>query len=158
MIPDDQFETRRLGVSRELSEWADEFRDVISADKSSADNMLRFTVEPHAEGACPFEIGIRDDQRYDIAVGDQFFEDQAVEDFTLFAKLARAIGDGRVIRRELVSPLSGQLLFLQIIIGFAGSGCWLREKIVAERGDVDRSELIARDRHYVPYKGAGMVV
>lgn len=158
MISDDQFKLERERAIRQLTEWAEAQRDVAHVVIERSDGIWRLGIEPHAPGACAFELAIRDDQRFDLLVADQLHEDLPIETFRLFGGLAQAISDGCVLVRRYVTPLTGTEAGSRVLVEIKdGGGTWCGPKLGPTDPRHSESDLIAEDSHFVPYRPTSRV-
>ena len=151
MLSDDTYRTRLARTIEDLVQWA---RSGGGADIEQAwvESGWRLAVMPHAANACPFELLLRRDQRYDLAIAGETYEDQAIESLDIFRPLVEAIAAGSVVVRRRLSAATGTLLSVDTLIWLADGALWrgVRET------DADRpgAEPVGSDRHYVPYRRA----
>lgn len=152
MISDDQFNLERDRAIRQLTQMSDGMRDVAHVVIEQSDNIWRLGLEPHAPGACAFDLAIRADQRFDILIADQLYEDLPIETFELFVGLAHAITDGRVIVRRYFTPLTGTETGSRALVQFDNDVVWsgpMRGPMNSRHSETD---FIAADSHFVPYR------
>lgn len=102
-LSDDVFRNELRTVTGALTRWAKEFEDVADANIKDAGGFWRISARPRARGACPMTLVVREDQRFDLRLASETFEDLPIDDFALFAALARAVSDGRVELRDVES-------------------------------------------------------
>jgi hypothetical protein len=150
MLSDDTYRTRLAAAVRDLEAWAAETAGDARIERFATPQGWRMVVAPDAPNACPFELLIRRDQRYDLAIAAETYEDQAIESLDFFRPLVEAIAAGRVIVRRRHSAATSTLLSIETLITFADGSLWrgVRE---SELGHPE-SESIVCDHHFVPYR------
>lgn len=152
MISDDQYRQELARTIGELEAWAGCVRDVAEVTTDAADGVWRISAAPRAAGGCGFELGIRADQKFDLALADEFYEDEPIAHLTLFVELARAIEAGRVLRRHYMSQLTGVETGVEVIVRLGNGEAWSRRRNLGRRSERDDHVLTHRDRHYLPYR------
>src|SRR5690606_41330530 len=75
---------------------------------------------PPAPTACPFEIILRPDRKFDIIVGGEIYEDQPFDALTDIPQMVRSISNGRVLIRRWRGQATGILYSTETLIDLPG--------------------------------------
>lgn len=136
-----------------LRYWIPAVADAARIEEIETAELWRITSVPHTRGACPFELMLRSDGKYDIVICGEIYEDLEVDAFEDFQPLVEAIAKGRVIQRQWVSPATGAVSEVETIVLLANGKEW-RQNRVAHPGGVTCPRDLAekRDRHFLPYQ------
>lgn len=156
MRANDAFRNELHSTIRGLRTWADSLNGVAEVDISEADDHWRLNLVPHGTAACPVELVLYSDQRYDCAIGSETYEDQPATDLASLLPLLQAIVDGRLVTRSWTTVATGAHLATATIVNTPG-GPWMREHVNATLERIaDRDAAAVRDRHYAPYARVGL--
>jgi len=137
-----------------LRQWAAGFADVAAVDIGETAGHWRLNLVPHEAAACPVEIVLYSNQRYDCAIGGEIYEDQPATDLAHMLPLLEAITQGRLVTRVWRSRATAAALAVATIVE-TNAGAWQREHadtLFARIGVRDTATL--HDRHYAPYRRA----
>jgi hypothetical protein len=153
MLPDDVFRSRLQTTITALRYWAPSIADAARIEEAESGSFWKIAVAPRLAQACPFELILHFDQRYDLAIGEETYESLPIESFDLFLPFVEAIAEGEVVQRHWVSRLTGLERSVETLVTLVGGGIW-REG----RGDAhemptledDGTEL--RERRFLPYR------
>jgi hypothetical protein len=152
MLADDTFRPKLHAAIEALRSWSRSLADCASIEESEAADHWRLALTPHAAAACPVELILHADQRFDIAIGPETYEDQPVEDVTAFNALLGAITDGRVVNRAWSTPATGAHRETETLVDL-GDTTWQRSRIEPRiAGVAPRDACVARTRHFAPYR------
>ena len=152
-ISHDVYRSRLQTVVESLRYWIPSVADAARVEELESPDYWRMTVSPHVTGACPFELLLRSDRRFDIQIGGEIHEDLEMMLFEDFLPLAEAITQGRVVQRRWVSTATGALREVETIVTFVSGNVWSQsriEKAVADK--IPRQAAERRDRHFLPYR------
>jgi hypothetical protein len=153
MLPDDLFHARFQATITALRYWAPSIADAAHFDQAETSDYWKMGVKPKVASACPFELVLHADQRYDLAVAGESYESRPIESFELFLPFVQAITDGRVVQRHWVSRLTGLERSVETLVTLPNGGIW-REVRGAANGmpslEDDGTEL--RERCFLPYR------
>jgi hypothetical protein len=153
MLPDDVFRSRLQTTITALRYWAPAIADAARVEEVETGSFWKIAVAPFTANACPFEIILHFDQRYDVAVGEETYEGLPIEGFDHFMPFVEAIAAGSVVQRRWVSRLTGLERSVETLVMLANGGLW-RESRGAYQSkpplEDDGSELI--ERRYLPYR------
>ena len=152
MLSDDAFHAKLMLTMASLRAWSGFVADVAVIEDGEIGESWHFGLVPHMPSACPVELVLRHDQRYDLTVAGESYEDRPIASLDLFPRLIEAIADGRVVRRYAVSRTTGLLHATSTVVR-------LRDGVVFEDGHpcLDVPALPApplewRDLHFLPYR------
>jgi hypothetical protein len=153
MLPDDVFRTRLQATITALQYWAPSIADAARLQEKQTGDYWKLAVTPAVASACPLEIVLHADQRYDLHVGGEAYVNRPIQSFEWFLPLAEAVAAGKVVRRHWISRLTGLERSVETLVTLPGGGVW-REA----RGEVhwtptlddDGTEL--RERRFLPYR------
>ena len=153
MSSDDVFRDRLAGVIAALEAWARDNRDVAEIDTGAVAAYWVIAVVPHALGACPFELMLRADRRFNLSIGQEMYEDKPIDAFDFFPMLVRAIAKGEVQRVEISSALTAALEIVETRVTLEDGWAWIGERRVGSRG-TRKSDAAqeTRTRRYLPYR------
>ena len=157
MLPDDTYRSKLNVITQQFDSWAQKYKDSASIETTRVDGIWRIESVPKTFGACPFELAIRDDQKFDIALGEELYEDRAIESIgalELFPKLAQAIACANIVQRRRLSASTNLILSTETEIRLPDSGNWTDAQILAPEFDRESDDLIIEETHFLPYKRA----
>jgi hypothetical protein len=150
---DDVFRRRLSKAAAELSAWA---RDAAGATDVAIVNTARYfkiDSRPKTPGAAAFELLIRADQFYDIAIAGEVYEDRAIDDAELFLPLVVAISEGHLSRRVTSSALTGTLQAIETIVDLDSRPQWSAKHVLVSGlalAPDDATEI--ETRRFLPYR------
>jgi hypothetical protein len=150
MLPTDTYRASYQATIRTLEQWLGTQQDVADVEVARADGSWRARVIPHAANACPFELALRTDQHYDLSVGSETYEDQPINNLSLFPDLLAAIAAGRVISRRFASAATGTVQAIETIVSPGDGIEWSGRRTFSSTAPAE-SEVVVHDRHYVAY-------
>lgn len=158
MTSDDVFRAKRNLTIAELSAWTGFVADVAHVEHGNIDGAWRISMTPKSPGACPVELLIRDDQKFDIRIGGETYEDVPVDSLDTFRLMLEAIADGRVITRTTRSALTGSVRDIESFVDVA-PGNTFHGRVNGSAAppplpDVSSINVEVHDTHYVPYRRA----
>ncbi len=148
MLSDDVYRTRFRAVVGEIEAWLETLHLVARVEVGRDEASWRAAVEPHMREACPFELMLRVDQRFDLTVGSETYEDQVIASLDLFAPLLHSIVVGRVVTRQHTTIATGTLTKIETIIAPIDCQPWVGVRQLISK---PLQTVVHRDRHYVPY-------
>jgi hypothetical protein len=160
MLSDDVFRAKRTVTIAELSAWTGFVADVAHVEMGEIGDAWRIALTPHIRTACPVELLLRDDQRYDVRIAGETYEDRPIASLEMFLPVLQAIVDGRVVTRETYSALTGSLRDVETIVRLPDGTVFHQRKQngadqLAGQPPANGAPIIeVRDRHYVPYHRA----
>ncbi|MGL4397382.1 MAG: hypothetical protein ACRCS9_12640 [Hyphomicrobium sp.] len=154
MQSDDSFRSSLDATIRQLDAWARSVGEIATAEISRDAATWSLRVQPHVIGACPFELLLRRDQRYDVVVAGEIYEDLEIDDWNLFHHLVTAIAAGDVARLDRRSALTGALLSRATRVTCADGSTWLRARTLAGQPAVAPSsgDVTTVARAFLPYR------
>jgi hypothetical protein len=148
----DLFPPKLAAAIRQLAACASGLRPDALVDIEQVPGCWRLSITPKVSQACPLELLLLADQKFDLSVGGELYEDQPLTDLDLFPKLVVAVANGDVITRRWASPVTGLAHSVETIIGAEQVPLWRGEQINAFAADsLTREASLRRDRRYVPY-------
>ena len=150
MLPDDVFRTRFDRTIADLRQWSGALTDCARVEAEDAARYWRLAVRPLAAGACPVELILHHRQRCDLAIGDESYEDRAVDEFDLLLPLVEAIAAGRVLTRLKTSANTGAALAIETHVKLAGGDVWRADRRL--RPNTIPGPTILEDRWFLPYR------
>ena len=152
MLSDDNIRKKLQHVIAALEVWAAEMEPWATVELGFTDGVWRICAVPNAETACPFEIILRPDQKFDMRVGGETYEDQPLDALTDIPQIVRAISNGRILIRRWESWTTGLEYNLETIIDIPGADEGRFERPNPEAPPADDAELIATVRTFAPYR------
>lgn len=153
MLPDDVYRSRMAATFAEVQRVVRALSDVAIVSARDETSRHRLTLQPSARGACPIELMVRIDQRYDIEIGSEFYEDCEVAEFSDFAALVQAVAEGDVVTRHTFSAATGSLRSVETVVRLPGGRRWSLGHVIAPGGSsADDADTIVKDRTFLPYR------
>lgn len=154
MLSDDVYRSKFDGALERIGRAADELSDVAEVETRRERSHFRLALQPRMRGACPLELLLRLDQRYDLQVGSESYEDCEVAAFEDFEALVRAVAAGRVVTRHYFSAATGSLRSVETIVTFPDGREWRkRHRFSPRAGDDDAPDgIVVKDRNFLPYR------
>lgn len=153
MLPDDVFRSRLQATITALQYWAPSIADTARLEEAETSDYWKIAVAPLVTSACPFELILHADQRYDLAIADESYESLPIESFEFFLPFVEAIAEGSVVQRRWISRLTGLERSVETLVTMANGGIW-RDQRGATQGrptlEDDGTEL--RERRFLPYR------
>jgi len=153
MLPDDVFRSRLQATITALQYWAPSIADTARLEEAETSDYWKIAVAPSVASACPFELILHSDQRYDLAVADETYEGRPIDSFDLFVPFVEAIAEGSVVQRHWVSRLTGLERSVETLVTMANGGIWQDSRGTVQRMPTledDGTEL--RERRFLPYR------
>jgi hypothetical protein len=150
MQSDDVFLTNFRATVSGLEAWAAGLAAVAAIETESDESCWRVACVPHAAQACPFELMLRRDQRFDLTVGPETYEDQPIASLDMFQPLLAAIVAGRVVTSVWSTAGTGLRTGLETRIMPLAGAPWSASHALNARPQI-AGEIQRRDHHYVPY-------
>lgn len=155
MLSTDVYRARLQETIAGLRYWAPALRHAASLDEDDAmPRYWRLAARPMQRSACPFDLILHDNSRYDLMVGPETYEDLPVDDLSLFNPLLEAIGNGAVITREWRTLNTGQIRRVETIVLIRGRDAWQQARDEPVLAQVPLDSCQRSDRHYTPYARA----
>lgn len=152
MLSDDNFRRRLQHIISALEAWAAEMKPWARIEYGFIDHAWRISAVPHTETACPFEIILRDDQKFDMRVGNETYEDQPLDALTDIPQIVRSIANGRVLIRRWASKVTGLIYRVETIIDLPGADEGKFERPNPDAPPLEDAELEAVLETFVPYR------
>jgi hypothetical protein len=153
MHSDDVYRNQLGETILSLEGWARDNRDVAAIEIAVTPTYWKLSARPETLGACPFEFLLRADQKFNLAIGGEVYEDKPVDKFDFFGMLARAIAAGRVERIEVLNALTGACEALETRVTLEDGWAWIGERRIASRAPhrLEAAQEL-RTRRYLPYR------
>ncbi len=152
MLPDDVYRSRLEAAIAGLRYWIPTVSDVAHATLDAGSGFWKLAVLPHAAGACPFELVLRQDQKHDIIIGGEAFEDLPTPNLEVFPQLADAIAEGHVVQCAWRSAVTGVESAVETIVTLADGREWSRCRFLTHMVDDHPDGFIATEHCFVPYR------
>lgn len=153
MFSDDVYRDKLATVIDVLEAWAERTRDAAAIEATVTPVFWKLSVKPNALGACPFELLLRADQRFNVRIADEVYEDKPVDKFEFFPMLVRAIERGNVERVAISSALTGALDAIETRVTLEDGWAWIGERRVGPRTSRRQdSAHVQRAKRFVPYR------
>lgn len=152
-LSEDSSRTRLQRHIAGLRYWIPAVADAARIEEIETAELWRITSVPHTRGACPFELMLRADGKYDIVVAGETFEELETNVFDDFQSLVEAIAKGRVIQRRWLSTVTGTVSEVETIVSLPDGREWRHcRPAQAGRPACPRQQAEKRDRHFLPYQ------
>ncbi|MEQ1715698.1 MAG: hypothetical protein ABL907_06905 [Hyphomicrobium sp.] len=153
MLSDDVFRKELGAAVMALNAWGDAFKDVAAIDVRDAAGYWRMSARPQTAAAAPLTLVLRADQKFDLAIAGEKFEDREIEDFELFVAIARAVSTGNVERLTTRCAVTGRLKASEMVLIFDDGSVWRSERSLGARtvpGVAGGEEV--RTQRFLPYR------
>jgi hypothetical protein len=151
MLADDVFGPKLFETIAALDAWAKEITPVAQVERSETESNWRIRVAPTVPNACPCELVLRRDQRFDLAIGGETYEDLPIRDLAQYLPLLQAVAAGNVVTRRWISSATELEYKVETIVRLPDGTSWRAERANPLAPETDESNLECRDRHYLPY-------
>ena len=153
MSPDDAYLARLQAEIASLRYWVPTIADAAHVEDFDSPDYWKLAVIPHVAAACPFELLLRADQRYDVVIAGEAYEDLKIESLDLFVPLVEAIALGHVVQRDLASAATGQSHAIETVVTLAKGAPWRQRRVLAALPpDTGTDDIIVTERHFLPYR------
>lgn len=155
MFSDDVYRTQLSDTIAALETWATTLAGCAAVETDITAAYWKISVAPEARGACPFELMLRADQRFNTKIADEVYEDKPVDAFQFFPMLARAIAAGRVERITISSALTGTPEAIETRVTLEDGWAWIGERRLASWGPRKNEAAHTQKIHrFLPYRRA----
>jgi hypothetical protein len=162
MISDDTYRAKLQQTIAAIKAWTGFVADVARVEEGEIPGAWRLALTPRSARACPIEIVLRDDQRCDLRVGGETYEDLALtsEDrstsLDLMLPLLEAVVEGNVLTRRISSAGTGLLCSVASIVTLQDGTRFEHVHAPARlNGAAVPDAVEIRDIHYLPYRRPG---
>jgi len=152
MLSDDSFRRRLQHVIAALEVWAAEMEPFATIEHGFIDDAWRISAVPRVETACPFEIILRPDQKFDIRVDDEIYEDQPLDALTDIPQIVRSIANGGILIRRWTGQATGLVYNVETVIDLPGTNEGRFERPNPDAPPLEDVELEAELETFVPYR------
>lgn len=153
MLSDDVYRSQLTAAFAGLKRLSTQMSDVAHIDSAETRDFVRLSLIPHASGACPVEIMLRADQFYDIAIGNEFYEDCKIERFDVFEPLIKAITRGDVIQRRHISAATGTERAIETLVTLPGGTVWRKGHVhQGVANAIAQEATVSQDKRFLPYR------
>lgn len=149
LFPDDVYRNRLSDAISALETWAARQSDVAEINIASTPSYWKLTVTPEVRGACPFELVLRADQRFNAVIGPEVYEDKLIDKFEFFPMMVRAIATGNVERIEILNALTGMVDAVEMRLTLEDGWAWIGERRLSHR--TSRRQDSSEERRVFPY-------
>jgi len=150
-LPDDTFRAELAQTIADLDRWAAGIAPAAKIETAADDMSWQIVAAPIAAGTCSFELVLRHDQRFDLALDGEAYEDRAINNFALFLLIAEAAADGRILQRQWLSTATGLPYKVETIVTLPDGATWRGERRLPAAQLSLEPVCEWRDRHYVRY-------
>ena len=153
MKPDDVFRAQLQSTITALRYWAPSIADAARVEEQETADYFKIAMTPFITAGCPFELILHNDQKYDLAIAGETYEDRPMPSLDLFLPFAEAIADGNVVHRRYVSRLTGLQHSTETRVTLADGYLWRESRSHVDESpslDDDRTELL--ERRFLPYR------
>ena len=152
MISDDAYRAKLQQTIAEIRAWKGFIADVARYEEYETDSAWGVALTPRTPGACPIELVLRNDQRFDITIGGETYEDVAIASLDLFLPMIQAVAEGRVITRFAASAATGLLRDVSTLVTLADGSVFTKCRANPDAAFLPEPHLETRDTSYLPYR------
>ena len=153
MKPDDVFRAQLQSTITTLRYWVPSIADAARVEVQETADYFKIAMTPFIAAGCPFELILHNDQKYDLAIAGETYEDRPMPSLDLFLPFVEAIADGNVVHRRYVSRLTGLEHSSETRVTLADGYLWRESRGPVDEApslDDDRTELL--ERQFLPYR------
>ncbi len=153
MKPDDVFRSQLLTTITALRYWAPSIADAARVEEQETADYFKIALTPFIAASCPFELILHNDQKYDLAIAGETYEDRPMPSLDLFLPFVKAIADGNVVHRRWISRLTSLERSTETLVKLDNGYLW-RETSgpVDEAPSLDDDGTELRERRFLPYR------
>lgn len=153
MLSDDVYRAQLEATIAALRYWVPQIADVARIEETDAPEYWKLTVTPHVANACPFELMLRADQKHDLMIASEAFEDRDTKDLNLFLPLVEAIASGNVVQRLTSSQMTGVLQAIETLVLMPKARTWRETRTIdggmpLPEGDAGEIQI----KHFLAYR------
>ncbi len=152
MVAEDVYRSSLQATIATLRKWVPAIAASARIEQTEGHDVWKLSVAPTVPAACPFELMLRTDQKFDLSIAGEIFEDQPVSSLDLFLPLIDAIAAGRVIQRETVSTATAAPLSLETRVTLANGAVWSKIRELPGGHAIHTGDTLVQDRHFIPYR------
>ena len=100
------------------------------------------------------ELILHADQRYDLAVADEVYENRPIESFDWIVPFANAVADGEIVQRRWISRLTGLERSVETVVMLGGGAIWRegRGELPSRMPTLDDDGTELREKRFLPYR------
>ena len=149
LLADDVFRPKLQETIAALEKWAKQIGQFAQVERSETN--WRIKLEPPVPNACPCELILRRDQRFDLVIGEETYEDHPVRNLGLFLPMLQAVVAGNVSTRRWISSATGLEYQVETVVPLPDGTSWRAERRNALAPDPPEINLECETRQYVPY-------
>lgn len=150
MLAEDLFRTRLAALIARLDDWAARYAGTGSIDIKEGAGFWRVVARPATPGACPVTLVLRADQKFDLSLSGDLFEDRPIEDFDIFPPLLEAVAQGNVERMHYTCALTGKPLGHETRVLLSGGNTW-GEPRLHKGARVTAGAVLESRQRFLPY-------
>jgi hypothetical protein len=151
MLADDIFRPKLQETITAVEEWAKRIGPYAQVERSADGTNWRIRLVPPVGNACPCELILRRNQRFDLAIGEENYQDLPIGSLAVFLPLLQAVVAGNVITRHWVSSTTGLEYNVETIINLPDGTSWRGERRNPSAPEPVELNVECNARHYVPY-------
>jgi hypothetical protein len=126
--------------------------DCAAIEQEETVNYWRVRVKPVAVTACPFELILYRNRRFDLTIGPETYKNRVFDDLGLFRRLIEAIVAGQVVTRTWVSVATGSVPELETRVRLVDDVDWKITRKTALADVIPADAVEWHDHYYVPYR------
>ena len=151
MLAEDLFRTRLAGLVAKLEDWAARYADTGTMDAKHGTGFWRVVARPATPGTCPMTLVLRADQKFDLSLAGDLYEDRAIEDFDIFPPLLEAVAQGAVERTHYACGVTGADLGHETRVLLARGGAW-GERRLRSGARITNAAVLEQRHRFLPYR------
>lgn len=151
MLAEDLFRTRLAALIAKLDDWAARYADTGSIDIKEGATFWRVVARPATPGACPVTLVLRADQKFDLSLTGDLYEDRPIKDFDIFPPLLEAIAQGNVERMHYKCALTGKPLGHETRVLLSNGDTW-GEPRLRDGARVMTGTVLENRQRFLPYR------
>jgi hypothetical protein len=149
MLADDIFRPKLEETIAALEEWAKQMGQFAQVERSETN--WRIKVLPPIPNACPCELILRRDQRFELAIGEETYEDHPVRNLDLFLPMLQAVVAGNVSTRRWISSATGLEYQVETVVSLPDGTSWRADRRNPLAPHPPEINLECEARQYLPY-------
>lgn len=153
MLPNDVFRARLDQTIASINYWVPSIADVTTVERTDGEAYWRLKIVPNVANACGFELILRDDQKFDLMIAGEVYEDRKIEVVEAFLPLVDAIASGNVEQHRWISAATSTERAVETLVHFSDGRIWRDghpQKFLSLAHRTDGAQLHVR--RFLPYR------
>ena len=155
MLSDDTYRAKLDQTIASVRAWTGFVADVARVEIADQGQAWRIALLPRSVNTCPAELVLRQDRKYDLAVGGQIYKDRTLPSLDFVLPLLEAVAEGRVVARTFSSAATGLVHGIGIVITLANGARFEEQQPLIDLPPALEPRVEVSERHFLPYRRTG---